>query len=157
VSEPVIVIYTDGSYSPMHGTGTWVALVMVAEVPFVLSGVVPQTTQHRMELTAIIQGIEYLVKSDHAFSGITIITDSQYAAGLSGRKNKLEAHGLKTSKDVDIRNADLVAVLFQYIQELPLRFEKVKAHARQADIPNYNREADKLARALLRKAVAALV
>lgn len=148
------VIYTDGSYSPAHDTGTWVALVMVHGSHVIYSGIERGTTHNRMELMAIIKGIEALQQSGLHYSSITIVTDSQYAAGLPGRSGRLLAAGLKTRSGDAIRNADLVDLLLQYIAILPLQFEKVKAHAGKTSSVNYNREVDKLARSLLRSTVA---
>lgn len=144
------MIYTDGSCDPKKGLGAWVAIILTDEGKEVLSGKVADTTHNRMELHAVIEGIKYV---QHRYAGIErvlIYSDSQYVTGLMDRQEKLTQAEFITSKGTLLRNADLVQEFYQLGAELPLIFTKVKAHQKQGADINYNIEADKLVRKILR-------
>lgn len=146
-------IYTDGSCHTQYRTGTWVAIVFLGTVKEVLSDTVQHTTHNRMELMAVIKGIQYVLA--HCCSGtlIRVYTDSQYVTGLPVRKEKIVLQNFTTQKGNALQNADLVAVLFELLSAQPIVFINVKAHQKQGDRINHNREADMLCRQLLRRAV----
>ena len=146
-------IYTDGSCHTQYRTGTWVAIVFLRTAKEVLSGIVQHTTHNRMELMAVIKGIQYVLA--HCDSGmlIRVYTDSQYVTGLPVRREKIVSHKFTTQKGNALQNADLVAVLFELLSAQPVVFIKVKAHQKQGNRINYNMEADMLCRQLLRGAV----
>lgn len=129
------------------------AIVFVEGAKTVLSGMVPDTTHNRMELTAVIKAIEFLIMECQQIDAITIISDSQYVIGIPMRAKKLNAADFTTKKGKPVQNDDLVKQLLQFVKELPLGFEKIKAHQKQENIPNYNIEADKLCRSLVRQAI----
>lgn len=145
-----IYIYTDGSYSPQHNIGAWAAIIFVDDQQVTISGIETNTSHNRMELLAIIESINYLIANNISFKKITIVTDSQYAVNLPQRREKLLASALKTRSGNEVRNSDLVSILFNDISRYNLVFEKVAAHQRKTTTINYNREVDKIARASLR-------
>lgn len=106
-----------------------------------------------MELLAIIRALEYIMAQGTTPCSIIIHSDSQYAVSLIDRREKLIAASFMTKKGSDIRNKDLVMLLFSYIESLHPVFKKVKAHQRKSESDNYNRDADKLARKTVREQV----
>ena len=150
---PCIEIYTDGSCHTQHCIGGWVALLFIGKDKIVLSGKELNTTHNRMEITAVIKAIEYVREMNLAPSGIKIYSDSQYVIGLTARKEKLSALNFETKKGNEIRNADLVKELLKLGECMCLQFVKVKAHQKKTDMPNYNNEADKFSRKIVREAV----
>lgn len=152
MNQSLIKIYTDGSCTspdPLkENTGAWVAIVLMNNEKIVLKEVVRHTTHNRMELLAVIRAIEYVKsKSGHP---MTIYTDSQYVVHLRDRKEKIKVQKYQTKNGTPIQNADLVQTLIHQLDTFQLNFVKVKAHQKQGYSPNYNREADKLARKLVR-------
>ena len=145
-----IIVYTDGSCNPKHSIGGWVAILFIGDEKKILSGVVNKTTHQRMELVAVIKSFEYLANLQ--IQSAELYTDSQYVVGISGRKLKLEKAGFVTSKNKPISNVDLVRTFVGFIETLNIRFVKVKAHLNTSEL-NFNREADKLARKIVREAV----
>lgn len=137
-------IYTDGSCHTQHRIGAWVAILLIGPEKFILSGVIPDTTHNRMELTAVIRALECCRTRYPSTRTIKICTDSQYVMGLAAR-------AAKTSSP--LRNADLVKELLDQLETFTIAIEwvKIKAHQKSTDVPNYNREADKLARKMLRE------
>lgn len=146
-------IYTDGSCHTQLMTGAWVAILLVGPVKTVLSGIEKNTNHNRMELTAVIKAIEYVRQQYPNIEHLTVVSDSQYVIGLPGRKQKLEAAGLKTKKGNAIQNSDLIRRLLDFATQIQIKFEKVKAHQKKSEVVNYNIEADILSRKLMRTAV----
>ena len=145
-------LYTDGSCNTQRRHGAWVAIILTGEEKLILSGKATETTHNRMELIAVIKGIEYII-NHYPIKAITIVSDSQYVIGLCARKEKLSAANFTTKKGDSIQNADLVKELFSYEDNLSLEFLKIKAHQKKNETVNYNIEADKLARKIVREMV----
>ena len=69
-----VTIYTDGACKGNPGPGGWGALLRYGEHERELFGGEPQTTNNRMELTAVIRALEALRRE----SDVVVHTDSQY-------------------------------------------------------------------------------
>lgn len=143
-------IYTDGSCNTQNGLGAWVAIMLSGEEKTVLSGKVPDTTHNRMELYAVIAGIVHAGKTFHS---LRIFSDSQYVTGLMERREKLIAAGFITSKGTEMRNADLVKEFYALVEHTEITFIKVKAHQKKGREVNFNIEADKLVRKIMREGI----
>ena len=153
--EP-IEVFTDGSCNTQYSIGGWSAIIISRDKKIDLHGTECNTTNQRMELTAVLEALKYLIKNVNFNKyQIHIYTDSEYIVNLRKRKEKLIQKDYLTNKGVLIRNADLVQMLYSYIEKYPVQFSKIKGHQKVTDKPDYNREADKLSRKLVRKKVAA--
>jgi ribonuclease HI len=148
-----ISIYTDGSCNPASGVGGWAAIVISGGKKTVVTGTASETSHQRMEITAAIQGILHCLGLPDEAANICVYTDSQYVAGLPGRREKLCVGGFKTAGGAMVRNADLLQRLYELMDARPLRFIKIQAHSRSNGQPDYNREADKFARKVMREFV----
>lgn len=146
-------IYTDGSCHTQLCIGAWVAILAKGDEKKVLTGTAWNTTNNRMELTAVIKAIEYVLANYPDIATLTILSDSQYVTGLPARKEKLITLGFNTKKGNELQNADLVKTLFRYLQSLTIEFVKIKAHQKLNGVSDYNVEADKLSRKLVRDMV----
>ena len=152
MNHQTIHIYTDGSYNNGSETGAYAAIIFIYDEKIIIKNIVNNSTHNRMELCAVIESIDFIIKKQLNFERINIYTDSQYVVGLTTRKEKLHNKDFLTNKGTLIRNADLVKKLIHYIETLPLSLIKVKAHLKETNIINYNREVDKIARAMVRDA-----
>ncbi|HTN05609.1 MAG TPA: RNase H family protein [Agriterribacter sp.] len=146
-------IYTDGSCHTQQRIGTWVAIVFLGTAKEVLSGTVQHTTHNRMELIAVIKGIQYVLAHYDSGTLICVYTDSQYVTSLPARKEKIVLQNFTTQKGNALQNAVLVKIFFELLSARSIAFIKIRAHQQQDDTINYNREADILCRKLLRRAV----
>jgi ribonuclease HI len=144
-------IYTDGSCHTQSREGAWVAIILIGGDKTVLSGQVPDTTHNRMELLAVMGALSYLKTNNSRIRKIKIHTDSQYVIGISDRKNKLEALGYSTKKGSPIQNLDLVLDLLKLSASFSIDWIKIKAHQKKGEGPDYNIDADKLARKIVRE------
>ena len=137
-------VFTDGSSIPNPGPGGWgVVWVEHGDVLAQDHGHDPDTTNNRMELTAIIRGIELVPAGRpvtvHSDSRLAIDTLTQWAAGW-------ERRGWKR-KTGPIKNLDLVKPAWALVQARPeVELQWVKAHAGN----RWNEYADSLATAWAR-------
>jgi ribonuclease HI len=146
-------LYTDGSCHTRNKIGGWASILWSAEKKIVLSGLARGTTNNRMELTAVIEALVFVRKNYPAIKSIKIYSDSQYVIGLPGRKKKLALLDYSTKKGTPIPNKDLVANLLDQLNFFSVEWIKIKAHQKTGTLVNFNREADKLSRKLVREAV----
>ncbi len=98
-SKPKVTIYTDGGCRPNPGTGGWGAVLIFDTHEEDLSGGERNSTNNRMELLAVIKGLEALKTPNQ---DVTIFSDSKYVIdaiekrwvngwlqkGFAGKKNK---------------------------------------------------------------------
>ena len=144
---PETGIFTDGSCQGNPGPGGWGAVyvrdgVVVEE----RHGDAPNTTNNRMELTAMINGLE-MAPGDLP---VTVYSDSQLVVNTLTRWAKgWESRGWKR-KEGEVKNLDLVQRAWTLVQERPLaRIEWIRAH----DGSLWNEYADALSTAHLRSEV----
>lgn len=154
MTEATISIYTDGSCNPKYEIGGWAAILLVGDEKIILEGKDFNTTHNRMELLAVIKALEYIVIKSINHNKIKIYSDSQYVVKISQRKEKLKAKKFQTNKGLAIKNVDFVKILIQYIESFNIDFIKIKAHQKETEFENFNREVDKLARKIVRQNVA---
>ena len=152
VSDPTTVaeIYADGSCHTQYRVGAWVAVLLIGPVKKMISGVTQNTTHNKMELVAVIRGIEYLKIHYRSIRMIKIYSDSQFVIGLTARNKRLTSFNFYSKKGKQLENADLMKDLLKHTSSFATEFVKVKAHQKNTDALNYNRVADKIARKLVR-------
>ena len=129
-----IVIYTDGACSGNPGPGGWAVILNYKGKEKIISGGEADTTNNRMELMAVIQGIE-AVKEDKP---IKLFSDSAYVVNAFHQKwiDKWLAKNWKNSSDEPVANKDLWMRLLNSMLGKDVEFIKVKGHA---DNENNNR------------------
>ena len=74
----IVKLYTDGACSPNPGKGGWAALFQLNDKLYTRFGYEADTTNNRMELLAIIKGLELLADQNIQASCVEIYSDSQY-------------------------------------------------------------------------------
>ena len=135
-----ISIYTDGACSGNPGIGGWGVVILIPrEKPVHLNGGSNNTTNNQMELTAIIEGLQYFKESKQ----ILIITDSKYVInGIESWIKNWKKNGWKTSSKKPVKNKDLWEKLDKEITKHAIEWQWVKGHAGNDN----NEKADYLAR-----------
>jgi ribonuclease HI len=131
-----LIMYTDGAARGNPGPGGYGTLLFWGETKKELSGGFRHTTNNRMELMAVIAGLEALKKEGLT---ITIYSDSQYVvkAVEQGWLKNWIATDFKGGK----KNKDLWTHFYELSKKHNLRFRWVRGHA---DNP-YNNRCDELA------------
>lgn len=149
----LIEIFTDGSCHTQLRIGAWAAIVFVDNDKTVLTGQQENTTHNQMELVAIIKAIEFVQLNFPVFQSIKVVTDSQYAVGLKAREIKFTQLNFQTKSGAEIQNSALVKRFLELMSETGFTIEKIKAHQKKSSEANFNIEADKRCRKILRELV----
>ena len=120
-----VTIYTDGACSGNPGPGGWAAVLRYGAAEKELSGGERETTNNRMELTAVLRALEALKEP----CAVTVYTDSQYIsrAIAEGWLKKWKAAGF--TKKGGLKNAELWRELDGLLQKHQVAFRWVKGHA----------------------------
>ena len=133
-----IDIYTDGACRGNPGPGGWGALLIYKDADKAIYGGEIDTTNNRMEMTAIIEALK-IVKMD---CNITLYTDSKYVMdGITKWLSNWKKKGWITSNKKPVKNKDLWQILEESISKHNIEWQWVKGHA---GIPG-NEKADELA------------
>jgi len=135
-----VEIFTDGACSGNPGPGGWGVILRCRDVEKELSGGEAETTNNRMELTAVISALQALKKA----CNITLYTDSKYVMdGVNTWLDNWKKNGWKTSnKKTPVKNIDLWQRLDELLEPHEIRWVWVKGHAGHTE----NERVDKLAR-----------
>ncbi len=134
-----VMIYTDGACSGNPGPGGWGAVLVYGGHEKELSGGEPDTTNNRMELTAVITALEALREPCE----VTLTTDSKYVCdGITlGWAKGWRARGWKKSDKSPALNPDLWGKLLDLCDKHEVKFNWIKGHAGH----EYNERCDQLA------------
>ena len=126
VTETLINIYADGGCRGNPGPGGWGVLMQIGENSKELWGGEANTTNNRMELTAVIRALEALKRPTAAH----IHTDSQYVQkGISQWIHNWKRNGWRTADKKPVKNAELWQRLDELAQTHELKWLWVKGHA----------------------------
>ncbi len=109
----MIDIYTDGACSGNPGPGGWGAIVIIDGQQTVLKGGLGETTNNRMEMMAVIEGLRYLPSK----SIVTIHTDSTYITNTMTKGWRRKA------------NLDLWQEIDDLVDKQSVTWKWVKGHA----------------------------
>ena len=122
------IVYTDGSCIGNPGPGGWGAIILHNNEKHILKGGEPDTTNNRMEMTAIIKALKWL-QDNKISTSISLHSDSNLIVQTinSGWKRKA--------------NTDLWALMDQHLEGLNITFNWVKAHHKD----KLNNEVDAIA------------
>jgi len=137
-------MFTDGACSGNPGPGGWGTILRYKTVEKELSGYSPATTNNRMELTAVVEGLRALKESCE----LDIYTDSRYLKdGITSWIHKWKKNGWKTSSKSSVKNKDLWEALDVASQKHSIAWHWIKGHAGHPE----NERADQLARDAIAK------
>lgn len=122
-----IEMFTDGACSGNPGPGGWGTILRYNGVEKELSGGEAETTNNRMELSAVIFGLKALKQKCH----VKIITDSQYVSNgiTKGWAKSWRANGWRKSDKKPALNADLWEMLLDELEKHEYEIVWVKGHA----------------------------
>jgi ribonuclease HI len=138
MSDDLVEVYSDGACRGNPGPGGWGVLLRFQNTERELWGGEAQTTNNRMELTAVIRALEALRRP----SRVRVTTDSQYVQkGITEWLPSWKRRGWRTADRKPVKNDDL----WKQLEELNARHEVewrwVKGHAGHPE----NERADALA------------
>lgn len=135
----VVEIYTDGACKGNPGRGGWGVLLRYKGIEKILYGGETLTTNNRMELTAVIQGLMALNRSG---CEVTVISDSKYVlTGITEWLPNWKKRNWKTAAKKPVLNDDLWRKLDELAAQHKIKWEWVKGHSGHRE----NELADELA------------
>ena len=122
-----VTIYTDGACSGNPGPGGWGAILCWNGVEKELSGGAPETTNNRMELTAVIEALGRLKEPCR----VDLYSDSKYVidALQKGWVYSWQKRGWIKADKKPALNRDLWEQLLPLLERHEVRFHWVKGHA----------------------------
>ena len=136
--EKTVYMFTDGACKGNPGAGGWGVLLRYGTHEKELFGGEAQTTNNRMELTAVLSGLKTLNRP----CDVVICTDSQYVKnGMESWIHNWKKNGWKTAGRQPVKNADLWQQLDEQVARHRVRWQWVKGHAGHTE----NERADALA------------
>ncbi len=121
-----VTIYTDGACSGNPGAGGWGTILVYKGREREMSGGAAETTNNRMELTAVIEGLKALKEPCR----VTVVTDSQYVAnGINlGWAESWKKNGWRKKDRKPALNPELWDELLTLIVKHDVTIEWVKGH-----------------------------
>ena len=140
-----VEIFTDGACSGNPGPGGWGTILRYNGVEKELSGGEANTTNNRMELSAVINGLKALKEPCE----VTLYSDSQYVCNAisKGWAKKWKANNWMRNKTDPALNADLWEDLLNLCEKHKMTIVWVKGHAGHPE----NERCDRLAVAAAEK------
>lgn len=133
-----VTLYTDGACSGNPGAGGWACVLVYGDKEKELSGGEAVTTNNRMELTAVIEGLKALKQK----CVVHLYTDSKYV--LEGATKWLagwQEKGWRKADKKPLLNVDLWQILADLLDAHEITWHWVKGHAGNV----YNERVDALA------------
>ncbi len=126
-SRPTVILYTDGACSGNPGPGGWGALLIWNRKEKVLSGGSADTTNNRMEMQAVIEGLKALKRPCH----VKIHSDSALIinAFTKGWIESWLKKGWKKADKKPVENRDLWEQMLEAMKPHKIEWIKVKGHS----------------------------
>ena len=133
-----VEVFTDGACKGNPGPGGWGALLRMGKHEKELSGSEPETTNNRMEMTAVIMALNALTEP----CTVTLHTDSRYVIdGITKWVHGWKKRGWINASKQPVRNADLWHDMIEAANRHKVQWEWVRGHNGHAE----NERVDKLA------------
>lgn len=134
-----ITIFSDGACSGNPGCGGYCAILKYGDSEKVVSGYSDDTTNNRMELTAVIEGLNALKKKCQ----VLIVSDSKYVCDAinAGWLKSWKRNGWRKSNNKTVSNVDLWKELDELLHQHDVTFQWIKGHAGYPE----NERCDKIA------------
>ena len=121
-----VKIFTDGACLGNPGPGGWAAVLECDGVTRELVGSEPDTTNNRMELTAVIRALSALTRPSKA----DLTTDSRYVKnGAESWLSNWRRNGFKTADRKPVKNQDLWLELDRLLDIHDVAWRWTKGHA----------------------------
>lgn len=126
-SLPEVILYTDGACSGNPGPGGWGALLIWNGKEKVLSGGHPDSTNNRMEMQAVIEGLKALNRKCH----VKVHSDSALIinAFTKGWIQNWQKKGWKKADKKPVENRELWEEMIRYVNQHQVSWIKVKGHS----------------------------
>ena len=134
-----VILYTDGACSGNPGPGGYAAILIYKGMEKEISGGEPNTTNNKMEIMAVVKGLEMLKEP----CNVTIYSDSAYVVNSieMGWIFNWQKNNWKKKDNSSVKNIELWEEMLKLLKIHNVKFVKVKGHSDN----EYNNRCDKLA------------
>ena len=121
-----ITLYTDGACSGNPGPGGFCAILVYRGVEKCISGGEAVTTNNRMELMAVIRGLEALKEPCR----VTVVSDSKYVVDAidKGWLSSWQSKGWKKADKKPVLNVELWQALVPLLAKHEVAFQWIRGH-----------------------------
>lgn len=129
--EPEVILYTDGACSGNPGPGGWAFVMRHLPTGKELekSGGEPETTNNRMELQAVVEGLAALKRE----TSVRVVSDSAYVLnGLQSWLKNWKRNGWRRRDKngwAEVKNLDLWKRLDELVSAHRVEYSKIKGHS----------------------------
>ncbi|MGC6404179.1 MAG: ribonuclease HI [Candidatus Comchoanobacterales bacterium] len=138
----MIELYTDGACRGNPGIGGWGCLILSGKQRFEGYGFEPNTTNNRMEIMAVIQGLTYLMKTSQVGTHVTVYSDSNYVIkAMSEWRFGWAKKSWRNAQNKPVKNKDMWIELIDLADKFTVTWRWVKGHSGH----EYNEHVDQLA------------
>jgi ribonuclease HI len=142
-----VELFTDGACKGNPGPGGWAALLRLGKHEKELAGAETATTNNRMEMTAVIRGLEALIEPCE----VAIYTDSKYVMdGMTKWVDGWQKRGWKNASKQPVRNQDLWHELIEAASRHRVEWNWVRGHDGHVENERVDRLASAEAEAIAR-------
>lgn len=140
-----VTIYTDGACSGNPGPGGYGAVLFYGGHKKEISGGDKQTTNNRMEILAVVEGLSLLKEP----CNVKVYSDSAYVVNCFQQNwiRNWQKNGWKNSKKEPVENQDLWKKLLEVMSRHKVEYVKVKGHSDN----EWNNRCDELAREAIKR------
>ncbi|WP_040949601.1 ribonuclease HI [Gorillibacterium massiliense] len=140
-----VTLYTDGACSGNPGPGGWGAILFYGDHRLEMSGGEPHTTNNRMEILAVSEGLKRLKEPCQ----VKVYSDSAYVVNCfqQGWYRGWQKNGWVNSKKQPVENKDLWVGLLEQMKRHQVEYIKVKGHSDN----EFNNRCDELARGAIKQ------
>lgn len=122
----MIQLFTDGACRGNPGPGGWAAIVRMDGEDRELSGSDPSTTNNRMELLAVIEGLSEVPEG----AAVEVVTDSQYVVkGMTEWVAGWQRRGWRKADKKPVLNRELWQRLVELAEQRRVSYTWVEGHA----------------------------
>ena len=144
-TEETVEIFTDGACKGNPGPGGWGAILRLGPHEKELWGGEKETTNNRMEMTAVIRGLKALIEPCE----VTIYTDSRYVIdGITKWVHGWKRNGWVNASKKPVKNADLWHDLIEAAARHTIDWQWVKGHNGHSENERVDRLASDAAEAI---------
>ncbi|MGA0805220.1 MAG: ribonuclease HI [Pseudohongiellaceae bacterium] len=124
--NPEVTLYTDGACRGNPGPGGWGVVLQYGNSRKTLHGGAAATTNNRMELTAVIRGLQALTRR----CSVRVVTDSKYVIqGITEWLPNWKQRGWRTAAKKPVINSELWMQLDELVAQHAVQWEWVKGHS----------------------------
>jgi ribonuclease HI len=122
-----VIVYADGACFGNPGPGGWAAIIVDGALERELSGFAASSTNQRMELTAVIEGLRAVPPGRR----VAVYSDSAYVVNSfrDGWHARWQRSGWRTAANQPVANRDLWEQLLQEAGRRRVTWHKVRGHS----------------------------